>query len=139
MVYTDSSSAKSVSTRNGLDKSTKHVELRYLYVQQLSTSGIIQIRKINTLHNISDILTKYVNNETLQRHLPTIGLHPGPQQVYSIAAFTISYPATTYAHVPTARESGTSCLLHEAACQLYAVHGLADSSTCSSEVYLLRG
>ena len=41
------------------------------------TSGMITIRKaLGTLNN-ADILIKYVNKETLARHVSTFGLRPG--------------------------------------------------------------
>ena len=55
---------------------TKHVELRYLYVQELVQSGLIRLRKVLGTLNPADILTKYVSKDTLYRHLGTFGLIP---------------------------------------------------------------
>ena len=48
VAYTDSTAGKSMATRFGAGKRAKHVELRYLYVQNLVQSGLLQARKIGT-------------------------------------------------------------------------------------------
>ena len=76
-VHTDSTAGKSMASRYGTSRKTRHVQLRHLFVQELVTSGMITIRKVlGTLKN-ADILTKYVNKETLARHVATFGLRPG--------------------------------------------------------------
>ena len=62
--------------RFGTSRKTKHVELRYLYVQELVQSGLIRLRKVLGTLNPADILTKYVSKDTLYRHLGTFGLIP---------------------------------------------------------------
>ena len=76
-IYTDSTAGKSMASRYGTSRKTRHVQLRYLFVQELVTSGMITIRKILGTLNNADILTKYVNKETLARYVPTFGLRPG--------------------------------------------------------------
>ena len=73
-VHTDSTAGKSIATRFGAGKRTKHVDLRYLYMQQLVSEGLIQIKKIHTLQNCADVLTKYVGIETLRRLSPLLGV-----------------------------------------------------------------
>ena len=72
-VFTDSNVGKSIASRFGASRKTKHVELRFLYVQELISSGMVRIKKILGTLSPADILTKYVPKETLQRHLPTFG------------------------------------------------------------------
>ena len=72
-VFTDSNVGKSIVSRFGASRKTKHVELRFLYVQELVASGMIRVRKVLGTLNPADILTKYVPKETLFRHLPTFG------------------------------------------------------------------
>ena len=74
-LHTDSSAAKSISNRFGPGKQTKHIALRYLFVQDLVRSGILSVAKINTLLNFSDCLTKYITGETLRRHVSQLGLN----------------------------------------------------------------
>ena len=43
-VFADSTAGKSMAGRFGTSRKTKHVELRYLYVQELVQSGLIRLR-----------------------------------------------------------------------------------------------
>ena len=76
-IHTDSSAGKSMASRYGTSRKTRHVQLRYLFVQELVTSGMITVRKVLGTLNNADILTKYVNKEVLARHVSTFGLRPG--------------------------------------------------------------
>ena len=73
IIHTDSTAGKSMASRHGLSKKTKHIQLRFLYMQDLILSGIVKIKKIAGTLNPADIFTKYVNKETLNRHMPTLG------------------------------------------------------------------
>ena len=73
-VYTDSSSAKSITSRRGVTRKTKHIELRQLFVQDLVANGTLQVTKVGTLSNPADIFTKFVSSETIQRQLHAVGL-----------------------------------------------------------------
>ena len=72
-LHTDSAAGKSMASRHGLSKKTKHIHLRYLYMQELITSGVVKIRKIAGTLNPADVFTKYVSKDTLNKHLPTLG------------------------------------------------------------------
>ena len=73
-VYTDSTSGKSMATRFGASKKTRHLETRYLYMQELVRRGLLTVRKVPGNENPSDVGTKYVDYATLQRHLAKLGL-----------------------------------------------------------------
>ena len=62
-----------MASRHGLSRKTKHVQLRFLFVQELVLSGQIRLKKVLGTNNPSDIFTKYVTADTLQRHLPVLG------------------------------------------------------------------
>ena len=68
-VHTDPTAGKSMATRFGTSKKTKHVELRFLYVQELVAKGILRLRKVGTKVNCADVLTKYLSSELLVSHL----------------------------------------------------------------------
>ena len=72
--YTDSTAGKSMAIRFGSGKRTKHVELRYLYMQNLVQAGLLQVKKISTKLNPADLLTKYVSTETLNSLLSKLGV-----------------------------------------------------------------
>ena len=73
-IHTDSTSGKSIATRIGSSKKAKHIDLKYLFVQQLVHNGILSIHKISTHDNPADILTKYVSADVLHKHLYNTGL-----------------------------------------------------------------
>ena len=72
--YTDSTAGKSMAIRFGSGKRTKHVELRYLYMQNLVQAGLLQVKKVSAKLNPADLLTKYVSTETLNSLLAKLGV-----------------------------------------------------------------
>lgn len=72
---TDSTSGKSIATRIGSNKKAKHIDLKYLFIQQLVHNGILTIHKVVTHDNPADIFTKYVTTDILHKHLRNVGLH----------------------------------------------------------------
>eukprot|EP00971_Amphidinium_carterae_P118143 2340834-Amphidinium_carterae.1 len=68
-VNTDNSSSKAVASRLGLNKKTKHVQLKFLYIQDVVQRGELIIKKIPTTHNPADVLTKHLPAATIQSHL----------------------------------------------------------------------
>ena len=73
-IHTDSTAGKSMSTRFGTSKKTRHVQLRFLYVQELVLQGILQVKKVLGTSNPADVMTKYVSKETLLKHLGALGV-----------------------------------------------------------------
>ena len=74
-ILTDSTSAKAIATRMGVTKLTRHIQLRFLYMQDLVANGVLKVKKIDTKLNPADIMTKYVNTAVLHAHLTRVGLH----------------------------------------------------------------
>ena len=73
-VMTDSTSAKAMATRIGVTKLTKHIQLRFLYMQDLVANNIVKIKKVGTKENPADVLTKVVPTAVLHYHLQNVGL-----------------------------------------------------------------
>jgi len=71
VVESDSNSAKSFATRLGLGKQ-RHVQTRYLWLQERVAAQDLVIAKIASGNNVSDILTKVVSTETLRTHLKAL-------------------------------------------------------------------
>ena len=71
-IQTDGTGGKSMATRFGTSNKTKHVELRFLYVQELVGKVLIKLRKIGTKDKCADVLTKYLGTELLRSHLKTL-------------------------------------------------------------------
>ena len=73
-IHTDSTAGKSMATRFGTSKKTKHVQLRFLFIQELVASGVVSIKKVSGTSNPSDVMTKYITKEVLYRHLMALGI-----------------------------------------------------------------
>ena len=73
-ILTDSTSAKAIATRMGVTKLTKHIQLRFLYMQDLVANNIIKVKKVGTKENPADVMTKAVATVVLHYHLTNIGL-----------------------------------------------------------------
>ncbi len=74
ILNTDSTAGKSIATRFGMTKKTRHIDLKFLYMQELIKQGLVELRRILGTRNPADVLTKFVKADVLQRHLVTIGL-----------------------------------------------------------------
>ena len=73
VLESDSSAAGAFCSRRGLGKQ-RHVETRFLWIQQRVAARHLRIRKIAGDTNASDILTKSTNGPTLAKHSATLGL-----------------------------------------------------------------
>ena len=73
-LYTDSTSATSLASKLGVNRRSRHISLRYLWIQDLRQAGEVEIRRVTTHENPADIYTKLLPAATLQKHLPQNGL-----------------------------------------------------------------
>ena len=74
IAHTDSTAGKSMATRFGTGKKTKHGELRFLYVQSHVQMGLLRMAKIEGARNPADLMTKYVATDVLQRLSTHLGV-----------------------------------------------------------------
>ena len=72
-LYTDNSSGKALDSKLGLTRTTKHVQLRYPFMQDLVAIGQLKF-KIPTHKNPADVLTIYLTASTLHKLLPKLGV-----------------------------------------------------------------
>ena len=72
ILHIDSSAAKSVASRTGLGK-LRHLEVRYLWIQEALKSKRFKIRKIPGAMNPSDALTKPMSAAEMQAKLNLVG------------------------------------------------------------------
>ena len=70
----DSSSATSLVQKMGINKRTKHIQLRFLWIQDLHQSGHLLLRRVSTENNPADAFTKPLAAAPLQRHLSAVGI-----------------------------------------------------------------
>ena len=61
-IFTDSTSALSLSNKLGLNKMSKHIALRYLFVQDIQATGLVNIQRVTSHNNPADIYTKCVTS-----------------------------------------------------------------------------
>ena len=73
IVESDSSSAKAFASRRGLGKQ-RHVQTRFLWLQQVVGDERVVIKKIGTASNVSDILTKSSSSPVILKHMEQMGL-----------------------------------------------------------------
>ena len=73
-VLTDSTSATSLVQKMGLNRRSKHIELKFLWLQDHHKNGVVKVKRVSSLENPADIFTKNVSASTLAKHLPACGL-----------------------------------------------------------------
>ena len=73
-VRSDSTAGISAQSRLGLSSLMKHVQIKYLFLQDLVRTKRIKICKVASQDNIADIGTKYLTKQLLDRFSTKIGL-----------------------------------------------------------------
>ena len=58
----------------GLNRRSKHIGLKFLWLQDHHKSGVIKVKSISSQENPADIFTKHVSASTLAKHLSSCGL-----------------------------------------------------------------
>ena len=66
VVRTDSSAAIGIASRQGLGR-TRHIQVQHLWMQEKIANQEISVQKIDGKHNISDILTKHLRREEIDK------------------------------------------------------------------------
>ena len=94
-IYTDSTAGKSIATRMGVGKNTKHIQLRYLYVQDLVQHGLLRIAKVDTKNNYADLMTKYLDAPRTTLLASQVGIYMGNTKTYNISALRLDTATTT--------------------------------------------
>ena len=56
-LYSDSSSARSIAQRMGQGR-LKHIDLRYLWIQEMVKRKVVSVNRVGTIYNVSDLNTK---------------------------------------------------------------------------------
>lgn len=62
------------ASRCGSGKKPKHIELCFLYTQDLVARGDLQLKKVHTTVNCADPLTKYWDGEKWKSHIGRLGV-----------------------------------------------------------------
>ena len=81
IAYRDSSSAKAVASRRGPGKSTRHKQMRLLWLQERVGAKHLRIVKVATESNPADMLTKALGRSKVEEFCAEIGqTEPHPQK-----------------------------------------------------------
>ena len=72
-IFSDSSAARAFASRRRQGRH-RHVQTRFLWLQERVAAAHLTVQKVRTTHNVADILSKAAGRETLERHRRTIGL-----------------------------------------------------------------
>ena len=76
VISLDSSAAKSMAGRQGIGR-VRHMETKWLWVQQAVRDGRIKIKKISGTDNPADVPTKFLTAKQMNRVLNPIGIYVG--------------------------------------------------------------
>ena len=68
-IYSDSQSAIAITLRSGPGKKSKHIQIRYLFVQDMVQSKQVLIRKVHTDDNPADLQTKYLPTDKISKFM----------------------------------------------------------------------
>ena len=84
-IQTDSPSAQSIAKQYGTSRKTRHIQLRYLFMQDLIQSGILKITNISGATNTEDVLTRPPQSNLLNRQIQHIEIvASADNQIFSI-------------------------------------------------------
>lgn len=73
-VYEDNSGAIDIAKYGNFTKNSKHIEVHYHYVHKNVKENVINIVKVNSEDNISDIFTKALCKEKCEKFRYTLNL-----------------------------------------------------------------
>ena len=72
-MWVDSSAAKAIASRTGLGK-VRHIEVRFLWLQEVVKAGRIELRKIPGERNPADVMTKPKNAAEVTDKFKSLGI-----------------------------------------------------------------
>jgi len=72
-VHCDSSACRSMLARTGLGR-MKHMELKWLWCQDLHRKKVFTMHKVESARNTSDIFTKHLDSTLFHQHATTLGI-----------------------------------------------------------------
>ena len=73
MLGTDSSAAKGFASRRGVGK-MRHMQVRWLWLQEEVRKGVVRVFKIKGVENPADLMTKFLSGDEIRRHLEAMNL-----------------------------------------------------------------
>ncbi len=78
-LFTVASAALAISQREGLGK-LKHINVQWLWIQDISKRGMVWYHKVAGSENPADAMTKYLTKAIVDKHLAAMKYHFGDGQ-----------------------------------------------------------
>ena len=82
-VWSDSSAARSVASRRGIGK-VRHLQVRYLWVQEAVSSKRLMLRCVKGSDNPADAMTKPLTERELEKHCARMGIGFLPDESHGL-------------------------------------------------------
>ena len=73
ILWSDSTAARGVAARKGLSSRTRHMEVKFLWLQGALAKGQLAWKKVHTYANHADVLVKPTAREEMRRRLALVG------------------------------------------------------------------
>ena len=103
-IQTDATAAIGICRRRGLGR-VRHLAVADLWLQDRLRSGDFELCKVLGSNNVADLLTKYLDRSTQDRHCESLGLDFEAGRADSAAHISVLVPASKLAHNYDERES----------------------------------
>ena len=71
VMHADSSAAIAISKRRGSGK-LRHINIGMLWIQEKTEDGTVVVKKVKGVSNPSDMMTKHVNREKMEKYMRMI-------------------------------------------------------------------
>ena len=75
MIYCDNNSAIKLSKNPVLHGRSKHIDVRFHFLRDLTRDGVVELVYCNTLEQVADIMTKLIKLEAFLRLRDKLGMH----------------------------------------------------------------
>ena len=129
-----------MAMRLGTSRKTRHIDLKFFYMQNLVKLGLVVITKVPGVENVADLGTKYLDAKVLEKLRDIIGLRQGldvQDAVRHLESFRIPAstprPAITYYTKPTRTFHTVSCISSSPYFSTTPLTTFHSASTCSAQ------
>ena len=99
-IYCDSSSARQLAKKKGVGN-IRHLDLKLLFAQRMLEEKLFVLKPIAGVSNPSDLLTKAVDRQTLEKYFEVLGLKSLPNSVpsSSVAVVAKTFKGNTWSAI----------------------------------------
>ena len=95
VVYTDSSSAKSIAQRRGVGR-LKHLDIRLLWIQRFVKERFLRLKKIATVDNVADLNTKNLTSTRRQYLFSLVGMSDNQTRIQMTQTNAVHVPRSVH-------------------------------------------